>query len=118
MEFMTMPAIDLSKPSDKQTQFSIFLGITIWFLHLNIVNALISVSCKWGGLTAPVGGLAVLQILSAVISVISLLLLGFFIYLPWRHWRSFQTEQPPSNPEMLQDTEKYRRSLMAFVAMS
>lgn len=115
---MKMPSIDLSKPTEQQTRWSLFLGIAVWFLHLNIVDALISVSCKWGGLTVPVGGLSMLQIASAVISVISLLLFLFFIFLSWRNWRSFQTEQPPSNPEMLQDTEKYRRPLMAFIAMS
>ncbi len=113
-----MPSIDLSQPSEQQTRWSLFLGILVWFLHLNIVNALISVSCKWGGLTAPVGGLSLLQIVSAIISVISLLLILFFIFLGWRNWRSFQTEKPTGNPEMLQDTEKYRRPLMAFLAMS
>jgi hypothetical protein len=118
MELMNMPAIDLSTPNEKQTQWSLFLGILIWFLHLNIVNALISVSCKWGGLTVPMGRLSALQIVAATISLITLLLLLFFIYLPWRNWKSFQTEQPTQNPDLIRDTETYRRPLMAFVAMS
>ena len=113
-----MSAIDLSKPSDKQTQWSIFLGITIWFLHLNIVNALISVACKWGGLTAPVGALTWLQILAAIITLIAVLAMLFLIFLGWQNWRSFQTAMPPSNPDMLHDTEEYRRPLMAFIAMA
>jgi hypothetical protein len=113
-----MPAIDLSKPSEQQTRWSLFLGITVWFLHLNIVNALISVSCKWGGLTVPVGALSRLQIVAAIISVITLALMFFFIYLPWRNWRSFQTEQPPKNPDLMRDTEIYRRPMMSFIAMS
>ena len=117
MELMNMPAIDLSKPDAQHTRWSLFLGITIWFLHLNIVNALISVSCKWGGLTIPVGGWSGLQIVTAIISLIALLLMLFLIYLPWRNWRSFQTEEPTQNPDWMHDTEVYRRPLMAFVAM-
>src|SRR5215213_9840387 len=115
---MTMPAIDLSKPSESQTRWSLFLGITIWFLHLNILNALISVSCKWGGLTHPVGGLSGLQFLEVVITLVTVLLMLFLIYLPWRQWRSFQTDKPVTNPDLLHDTEEYRRSLMAFIAMA
>ena len=117
MELINMPAIDLSKPSEQQTRWSLFLGITIWFLHLNIVNALISVSCKWGGLTAPLGGWSGLQLVAVIVSLITLLLLLFLIYLPWRNWRSFQTENPTQNPDLMRDTELYRRPTMAFVAM-
>lgn len=112
-----MPKIDLSQPSEQQTKWSLFLGILIWFLHLNIVNALISVSCKWGGLTVPVGGLSGLQIVTILITILTILLLLFLIYLPYRLWRSFQTERPVQNPDILYDTEAYRRPLMAFIAM-
>ncbi len=113
-----MPKIDLSQPTEQQTRWSLFLGILIWFLHLNIVNAMISVSCKWGGLTVPVGALSGLQILAGFLTLITVLMLLFLIYLPWRNWRSFQTEQPIQNPDLLRDTEMFRRPLMAFVAMS
>ena len=53
-----------------------------------------------------------------MISLITLLLLLFLIYLPWRNWRTFQTEQPAQNPDLMRDTEIYRRPLMAFIAMS
>jgi hypothetical protein len=112
-----MPAINLSKPSDQQTRWSLGLGILLWFLHLVVVDALISVSCKWGGLTVPVGGLSALQIAEAVIHLITVLLFGFLIYLPWRQWRSFQTDRPITNPDLMRDTEEYTRSLMAFIAM-
>ncbi len=112
-----MPKIDLSQPSEQQTRWSLFLGILIWFLHLNTMNALIGVSCKWGGLTVPVDGSSGLQILGAVLTLIVVLALLFLIYLPWRNWRSFQTEEPVQNPDLLRDTEVYRRPLMAFVAM-
>ena len=117
MEFMNMPTIDLSKPSDQQTQWSLFLGITIWFLHLNLLDALISVSCKWGGLTFPVGGLSGLQFIEAVITLITILAMLFLIYLPWRQWRSFQSKKPTKNPRLLQNTEEDRPPLMAFIAM-
>jgi uncharacterized membrane protein len=112
-----MPKIDLSQPSVQQVRWSLFLGILIWFLHLNTVNALISVSCKWGGLTVPVGGLSGLQILAAILTLITVLVLLFLIFLSWRQWRSFQTEKPVQNPDMLRDTDLYWRPLMAFIAM-
>ena len=112
-----MPAIDLSKPSDQQTRWSLFLGITVWFLHLNIVNALISVACKWGGLTVPVGPLSGLQFVGAIITLITVLLMLFLVYLPWRQWRSFQSKQPTTNPRLMEDTEEDRPPLIAFVAM-
>jgi uncharacterized membrane protein len=108
----------VTKAEEQQTRKSLFLGITIWFLHLNILNALISVSCKWGGLTFPVGGLSGLQLLEVILTLITVLAMLYLIYLPWRQWRAFQSETPPANPEMLQDTEKYRPSLMAFLAMA
>jgi hypothetical protein len=117
MEFITMPAINLSKPSEQQIPWSLFGGITVWFLHLNILDALISVACKWGGPTFPVGGLSRLQILEAVISLITILLLLFLIYLPWRMWQSFQSEGSIHNPQMLENTEKKRQALIAFIAM-
>ena len=112
-----MPLIDLSKPSDKQTLWSLFLGITIWLLHLVTMEALVSVSCEWGGLTVPVGGLSALQWVEAVISLITVLVMIFLVYLPWRNWRSFQTTKPIQNPDLLHDTEVYRRPLLAFIAM-
>ena len=112
-----MPAIDLSKPSEQQTRWSLFGGIATWFIHLNLLDALISVACKWGGLTVPVGGLSGLQILSAVISLIAILLLLFLIYLPWRMWQSYQEKRPVNNPQMLESTEEKRQALMAFIAM-
>lgn len=112
-----MPRAQLTQAQEAQTRKSLFLGITIWFLHLNILNALISVSCKWGGLTVPVGRLSGLQLLSAALSLISLLGLFYLIYVPWRNWRTFQTDAPPQNPQLMQDTDEKRQALLAFVAM-
>lgn len=112
-----MPTIQLAEPNERQVRWSLFIGILIWFLHLNILNALISVACKWGWFTYPVGGLSGLQFVELIISLITILGMLFLIYLPWRFWRSFQTEKPTTNPDLLRDTEEYRRPLMAFIAM-
>lgn len=112
-----MSAIQLTKPTERRTRSSLYLGITIWFLHLNILNALTSVSCKWGWLTFPVGGLSGLQFVQLIISLIAMLLMLFMIYLPWREWQMFQSEKPARNPQMLQDTEEANRPLIAFIAM-
>jgi hypothetical protein len=112
-----MSTIHLAEPNERQAQRSLFLGIIIWFLHLNLLNALISVSCKWGWLTFPVGGLSGLQVVELVISVLAGLLMLFMLYLPWRYWRSFQTEKPTDNPQLLQETEADRRPLVAFTML-
>lgn len=112
-----MPTAKLTKAEEQQTRRSLFLGITIWFLHLNILNALTSVACKWGWLSFRVAGMSGLQLVEMVISLIALLLILVMIYLPWRNWKTFQSERPTHNPELMKDTEKDRRPLMAFVAM-
>lgn len=118
MEFIGMSRAQLTQAEEQQTRRSLFLGITIWFVHFNLLDALISVSCKWGGLTFPVGRLSGLQILEVVITLITVLAMLYLIYLPWRNWRSFQTEKSANNPQLLQDTEEKRQSLMAFIAMA
>jgi hypothetical protein len=112
-----MPRAHLTQAEEQQTRRSLYFGITIWFLHLNILNALISVSCKWGGLTFPVGGLSGLQLLSAGLSLITILGLLYLIYLPWRNWRTLQSQPPQRNPQLIQDTDEKRQALMAFVTM-
>ena len=112
-----MPEIDLSKPSEQQTRWSLGLGILLWFLHLVIVHALVSVSCKWGGLTVPVGGISALQLVEAVIHLVTLILFGILIYVPWQQWRSFQTQDPLKNPDLMRNTEEYYRPLLAFITM-
>ena len=113
-----MPRTQLTQAEERQTRKSLFWGITIWFLHLSIVDALISVACKWGGLTFPLGGLSGLQFVEAVISLVSIGLLVYLIFLAWRNWQAFQTERAVNNPQLIQDTEEKRQSLMAFIAMA
>jgi uncharacterized membrane protein len=112
-----MPRAKVTKAEEKHIRWSLFLGITIWFLHLNILNALISVSCKWGGLTFPVGGLSGLQLLEGILTLITVLAMLYLIFLAWQPWRNFQTEKPLTNPQLLQETEENRPPLLAFIAM-
>jgi uncharacterized membrane protein len=112
-----MPTIHLAEPNEQQTKWSLFVGIAIWFLHLNLINALISVACKWGWYTFPVGSLSGLQFVVVLISLIALLLMLVVIYLPWRYWQSFQTEKRWDPSQTLQRTDEDRRPLMAFIAM-
>ena len=114
---MSVQKVQLSKADERQTTLSLYLGITVWFLHLNAVYALASVACKWGWLSFTVAGLPALELVLTIITFIALLLMLLMIYLPWRSWRKFQSEKPRDNPQMLQDTERDRRPLAAFIAM-
>jgi hypothetical protein len=112
-----MPSINLSEPSEQQTRWSLFSGILIWFLHLNTLNTLTAISCKWGWFSYNIAGIPGLQFVEGLITLLAILLMGVAIFLPWRMWRSFQDEKPVNNPELFRDTEEDRRSLMAFVTM-
>jgi threonine/homoserine/homoserine lactone efflux protein len=101
----------------RRTSRSFFLGIAIWFLDQNIIYALPSLACKWNWFPFSIAGLSGLQVVELIFTLITLALMSILIYLPWRNWRSFQSERPPENPEMLQDTEKDRRPLDAFIVM-
>jgi hypothetical protein len=112
-----MSTLHLPEPNERQTRWSLFLGILIWFLHFNILNALTSTACKWSLLSARVGSITGLQFVEAFISLVSLLLVFFLLFLPWRVWRSAQSTKPVTNPELLQQTEESRPPFLAFVAM-
>lgn len=107
----------LSKTEDRLSRWCLFLGMLLWFADLNTVYALPSLSCTWGWFSFTVAGLSGLAVVEAIITLIAMVLMSVLIYLPWRNWRKFQTERPMENPRMLNDTEKDRRSLIAFVAM-
>jgi hypothetical protein len=110
--------IRLARTNEQQTLRSLFLGITIWLVHLLLLEALVSVSCKWGWLTSPVAGLSGLQFVEAVINLITVLAMLFLIYLPWKDWRNYQSHKPIHNPQLLEDTEEDRRGILAFIAMA
>jgi len=89
----------------------------VWFVHLNVAYNLASLACTWGWFSFTVVGISGLQLVEAIITLVTMLVMLFLIYLPWREWRRFQTEAPPSNPHVLEDTEKDSRPLVAFIVM-
>lgn len=115
---MNIRSIYPTLKDDHLTRRSLFGGIITWFLHQNIIYALSSLSCKWNWFPFRLGGLAGYQVVQAIVTVIAVLLILYFIYMPWREWRKGQSEKPPENPEMLNDTEKDRHSLAAFIVMA
>ncbi len=114
---MDVPEVQAPKINDRLTRWSLVLGIIIWFTDLNTINALTSTACKWGWFPFTIAGIPGLLIVEGIITLTALLLMLVVIYLPFQNWRKFQTEKPLGNPRMLKDTEKDRRSLLAFVAM-
>ncbi len=109
--------VEGAKANNSLARWSLVLGITLWFIDLNTVYALPSLACEWNWFPFTVAGIPALVFVEAIITLIAGLLMLLLIYLPWRNWRRFQTATPRDNPQMLQDTEKDRRPLMAFVAM-
>ncbi len=106
-----------NKIDARLTALSLFLGITIWFLHLNTLNALTSVSCNWGWFSSSIAGMPGLRFVQLIITLVAIVLMLLFIYLPFRIWRRSLTEKPTDAPHLLQDTEKDRRPMIAFIAM-
>ncbi len=104
--------------NETRTLWSLFLGMLVWFLHLNIINALTSTACKWSWLDTRILGLSALQWVQILVTVVAMALIGWFVFLSWRNWRSFQKKAPIDNPQLLTDTEKDRRPLLAFVGMT
>lgn len=107
----------LTSDEDKQSKRALVLGIVIWFLHLNVAYALASVSCRWTWLSFSVAGVPALSLVEILLTLVAMTLTGGLILVSWRNWRRHQTERPPQNPEMLEDTEKDRRPLLASVVM-
>ncbi len=114
---MGSAASPISKTEDRVTRWCLFLGMILWFVDLNTVYALPSLSCEWGWFSFTVAGLSGLAVVEAIITLIAMVPMAVMVYLPWRNWRKSQTEKPTDNPRILNDTEKDRRSLLAFLAM-
>jgi hypothetical protein len=102
---------------DRQIRLSLLAGIAVWFLHLNTIYALASLSCRWNWLPFRLSSLAGAQVLETIITLVAVLLLALLIYVPWRRWRAYQGRQAADQPHMLADTERDRRPLLAFVTM-
>lgn len=114
---MDVSKVQLPKENGRLTRWSLILGVIVWFLDLNAVYALPSLACQWGWFPFTIAGVPGLVIVEGIITFIFLLVMAYLIYLPWRNWRAFQMQKPADNPQILNDTEKSHRSLMAFVAM-
>jgi hypothetical protein len=106
-----------TQAEDRHMRRILLAGIGLWFLHQNIIYALSSISCTWGWFPFRLAGLTGLQVVETLITLTALALMLVLVYLPYRAWRSFQSEKPAENPHMLQDTEKDRRPLGAFIIM-
>lgn len=114
---MEASKIQLSKSEARINRWGLMLGIIIWFLDLNAVYALPSLACKWGWFPFTLARIPGLVFFEGIITLLALALILVIIFQTWRIWRRFQTAPPRDNPHALNDTEKDRRSLMAFVAM-
>src|ERR1051325_9958692 len=109
--------MSLSKSREQQTNWSLILGITVWFVYLSLFYGVNSLACVWGWFAFTIAGIRGLPAVEALVTIVVLLLMLVLIYLPWRNWRSYQTEKPAHNPGLLRDTEKDRRPLAAAMAM-
>jgi hypothetical protein len=112
-----MTATALSHSDAQRTRWSLILGVTIWFLHLNLFYGLASLACVWGWFSFRLAGLPGLAVVEASLTTVALALMLLMIYLPWRGWRRYQSLRPSANPGLLHDTERDRRPLTAFMAM-
>ena len=114
MATTTTPQAGRDQPRARR---SLLLGTILWFVHLNVVYGFASLACKWSWFSFSIVGISGVQLVEIIITFVTLPLLLFLIYHSWREWRRFQTEQPPANPHMLEDTEKDSRPLVAFIVM-
>jgi len=114
---MTTTTTPQTEHDQSQMRRSLLLGIIVWFVDFNLVYNLASLACTWNWLSFTIVGISGLQLVETIITLVAIPLMLFLIYLPWREWRRFQTAEPPSNPHLLEDTEKDHRSLVAFIVM-
>lgn len=105
------------KAEDRQPLWSLGLGITVWFIDLNVVYALASVACKWGWFPFTIAGIPGLLVVEGAVTLLSLLAVLYLVYRSWRAWRIYQAQKPQNNPDVVTVTENDRRPLMAFIAM-
>lgn len=107
-----------TQSNGRQTLLSLLGGIVIWFAHQNITYGLASLTCKWGWFHFNLGQITGLQLLETLITLAALVGMAFMILLPYRNWRRFQSEKPLENEHVLEDTEKGRRPMAAFIPMA
>ncbi len=114
-----MPASRTRLPqTDQQRNHRmLFLGMLIWFLQLNVLNALTSLSCTWHWLQIPTAGLTSLQWVELIISLIASVAIAYMVYAPWRNWRKLERRKPARNPDLLTETQEDRGAMLAFLTM-
>jgi hypothetical protein len=115
---MELPERKIPDDDAHQTRRALLFGIAVWFLHLNTIYALPSLSCKWNWFSFTIAGIRGLPFVEGIITILALVLLFFPISIAWKIWRKHQTKEPADNPYVLTDTEKNRHSLAAFIVMS
>jgi hypothetical protein len=109
------PAVE---SEERQMKRALLAGTLLWFLHLNLVYAIASLSCKWGWFAGKVAGLSTLVLFETIVTLLALLLMAYMVYLPWQRWRAYQAQRPSGNPRLLEDTEKGNHPLVAFIVMA
>ncbi len=114
---MTVSRADIPKTDNRWTRWGLFVGIFIWFVDLNTVYALPSLACTWNWFRFTIAGIPGLVIIEALISLISIVLLLLMIRVSWQIWRKRQVAKLTAESGILQDTEKDRSALMAFVGL-
>lgn len=115
---MDVPTKHTPLVDDRRTHRSFYAGIAVWFLHQNIIYALPSLSCKWGWFSNSIAGTTGLVVFEALLTLIAAAVMVYLISVPWRNWRKYQTQTPPENSHLMNDIEKDRRPLEAFIAFA
>jgi len=110
---MSTQMYETTQVNDRRTWQCFLFGIVVWFLDLNVVYPLTSVSCHWGWFPFTIAGIPGLRFIQLVVTVSAAILLLIFIYLSWRNWHPFQRK--PQLP--MTQTEADRRPLIAYVVM-
>jgi hypothetical protein len=103
----------IPQTNHRQIWLSLLFGFIVWFVYLNIVYPLTSLTCRWGWFPFNILGLPGLRFIQMVITVIALLLIARMIYLPWRNWKRIEA----SEEDKFYQTAKDPHSLMMLVSM-
>jgi hypothetical protein len=115
---MKATATQALENEERQMKRVLLASTLLWFLYLNLVYAIASLSCKWGWFAGKVAGLSTLVLFETIVTLLALLLMAYLVYLPWQRWRAYQAQRPPGNPHLLADTEKSNHPLVAFIALA
>ncbi len=110
---MATHTTELPQKDQSKTRRSLIYGMLLWFVHLNAVNALSSVACKWGWLDFHVADMPGVQLVDVIITVVAAVLMALLIYIPWKNWQRLKT----SRRETLEEAEVDRGAFTSFLAI-